>query len=199
MRQALELLHICSWQVEFNTASVILLIGISLSWPESPVGEDSFSETECPGSGILCFLDFLFFFLALDPSLPNSFFDTLPLLCWRTKKTAELSLRQWMYCHVLILHMGHLLTCGTFWEGAYSRHGAYWGHGTFFFLRISRMCKTKLWCSLKRENSKNNKHTANIWGMHNNTLAMLSLKQNRAIIVIGKQLEWGWSWNIGEH
>ena len=51
------------------------------------------------------------------------------------------------------------------------------------------MCKTKLWCSLKRENSKNNKHTANIWGMHNNTLAMLSLKQNKAIIVIGKQLE----------
>ena len=63
----------------------------------------------------------------------------------------------------------------------------------FFFLIISRMCKTKLWCSLKRENSKNNKHTANIWGMRNNTLAMLSLKQNRAIIIIGKQLEWGWS------
>ena len=55
-----------------------------------------------------------------------------------------------------------------------------------FFLRISRMCKT---CSLKRENSKNNKHTANIWGMRNNTLAMLSLKQNRVIIIIGKQLE----------
>lgn len=29
--------------------------------------------------------------------------------------------------------------------------------------------------------------------MHNNTLAMLSLKQNRAIIVIGKQL------NEGDH
>ena len=128
MRQALELLHICSWQVEFNTASVILLIGISLSWPESPVGEDSFSETECPGSGILCFLDFLFFFLALDPSLPNSFFDTLPLLCWRTKKTAELTAM-------------NVLPCFDF------------AHGAFINLcYLLRGCLFKTWCILRTWN-----------------------------------------------